>query len=63
MVQKTAILRTSIFVAVSAPTSLAVRIAEACGITLIAIARGHNFEIFSHPERIAASPSKSAMVA
>jgi FdhD protein len=53
MVQKTAILGASILVAVSAPTALAVRVAEACGMTLVAIARGDEFEIFSHPERIA----------
>jgi len=34
------------------PTALAVRSAEACGITLIEIARGSAFEIFSHPEGI-----------
>ncbi len=55
MVQKTAVLGASILVAVSAPTALAVRVAEACGITLIAIARGRDFEIFSHPERVATS--------
>jgi FdhD protein len=55
MVQKTAILGASILVAVSAPTALAVRVAEACGMTLVAIARGQDFEIFSHPKRIAAS--------
>jgi FdhD protein len=55
MVQKTAILGASILVAVSAPTALAVRVAEACGMTLVAIARGQNFEIFSHPKRIAAT--------
>jgi FdhD protein len=52
MVQKTAILGASILVAVSAPTALAVRVAEACQITLVAIARGQDFEIFSHRERI-----------
>jgi FdhD protein len=54
MVQKTAILGASILVAVSAPTALAVRVAEACGMTLVAIARGDDFEIFSHPRRVAA---------
>lgn len=54
MVQKTATLGASILVAVSAPTALAVRVAEACGITLVAIARGEDFEIFSHPYRITA---------
>lgn len=53
MVQKTAILGATVLVAMSAPTALAVGIAEACGMTLIAIARGQDFEIFSHPERIA----------
>ena len=52
MVQKTAILGASILVAVSAPTALAIRTAEACGITLIAVARGVDFEIFTHGERV-----------
>jgi FdhD protein len=55
MVQKTAILGASILVAVSAPTALAVRAAHASGVTLIAIARGQDFEIFSHPQRVAAA--------
>jgi FdhD protein len=52
LVQKAAILGASILVAVSAPTALAVRVAEACGMTLVAIAREDDFEIFSHPRRI-----------
>ena len=52
MVQKTAVMGTSILVAVSAPTALAIRTAEAAGITLIAIARGRDFEIFTHPARV-----------
>jgi FdhD protein len=58
MVQKTAVLGASILVAVSAPTALAVRVAEACGMTLVAIARGQDFEIFSHPKRIVMAASK-----
>jgi FdhD protein len=53
MVQKTAFLGIPFIVAVSAPTALAVRTAEAAGITLVAIARGDGFEIFTHPHRIA----------
>ena len=53
MVQKTAMLGASVLVAVSAPTALAVRTAEAAGITLAAIARDDGFEIFTHPHRIA----------
>ena len=54
MVQKTAAIGAPLMVAVSAPTALAVRMAEAAGITLAAIARADGFEIFMHPERIAA---------
>ena len=52
MVQKAAVMGASILVAVSAPTALAIRTAEACGMTLIAIARGQDFEIFTHPGRV-----------
>jgi len=52
MVQKTAAMGAPLMVAVSAPTALAVRMAEAAGITLAAIARADGFEIFTHPERI-----------
>jgi FdhD protein len=53
MVQKTAQLGAPVIVAMSAPTALAVRTAEAAGITLAAIARGDGFEIFTQPHRIA----------
>jgi FdhD protein len=52
MVQKTAAMGAPLMVAVSAPTALAVRMAEASGITLAAIARADGFEIFTHPSRI-----------
>ena len=52
MVQKTAAIGSSILIAISAPTTLAVRTAHACGITLVAIARGREFEIFTHPDGI-----------
>ncbi|MFN7011519.1 MAG: formate dehydrogenase accessory sulfurtransferase FdhD [Allorhizobium sp.] len=54
MVQKTAALKCPVLIAVSAPTALAVRTAEAAGITLVGIARGDEFEIFTRPERIIA---------
>jgi FdhD protein len=53
MVQKSAAIGTGIIIAVSAPTALAIRTAEACGITLVGIARGRDFEIFSHPAGVA----------
>ncbi len=52
MVQKAAMIGAPIMVAVSAPTALAVRMAEACGMTLLAIARKDGFEIFTHPHRV-----------
>jgi FdhD protein len=54
IVQKTAALGASILVAVSAPTALAVRAAEACGMTLVGIARKRDFEVFTHMDRISA---------
>lgn len=55
MVQKTAAIGAPLMVAVSAPTALAVRMADAAGITLAAIARADGFEVFTHPERVAAN--------
>ena len=52
MVQKTAAVGAPLLVAVSAPTALALRTAETAGITLVAVARGDGFEIFTHPQRI-----------
>jgi FdhD protein len=52
MVQKTAALGAPLLVAVSVPTALAVRTAEAAGITLVAVARSDGFEIFTRPDRI-----------
>ena len=53
MVQKAAMAGFPALVAVSAPTALAVRTADAAGITLAAIARRDGFEVFAHPQRIA----------
>jgi FdhD protein len=52
MVQKSAMIGAPVVVAVSAPTALAIRVAEEAGITLIGIARTDGFEIFTHPHRI-----------
>jgi FdhD protein len=52
LIQKTARLGAPVVAAVSAPTAAGIRLAENCGITLVAIARGQDFEIFTHPERI-----------
>ncbi|MGL5165085.1 MAG: formate dehydrogenase accessory sulfurtransferase FdhD [Afipia sp.] len=52
MVQKTASIGASMIVSVSAPTALAVKMAERANITLAAIARADGFEVFTHPHRI-----------
>ncbi|QGM97898.1 formate dehydrogenase accessory sulfurtransferase FdhD [Methylocystis parvus] len=52
LVQKAARIGAPIIAAISAPTALAVRNAEKCGMTLVAVMRGRDFEIFTHPGRI-----------
>jgi FdhD protein len=52
MVQKTASAGISMLVAVSAPTGLAVRVAEQCGLTLVGFARENRYVIYSHVENI-----------
>jgi FdhD protein len=49
MVQKAAMARMSALVAISAPTAAAVRLAENCGLTLVAFARGGNFVCYANP--------------
>ncbi|MBB3658889.1 FdhD protein [Rhizobium sp. BK650] len=61
MVQKTAILGAPILIAISAPTALAIRTAEEAGMTLVALVRDEDFEIFTHPHRL--SPGNIADVA
>ena len=52
MVQKAAMLGAPILVAISAPTALAIRVADRAGITLVGVARTDGFEIFSHAKRV-----------
>lgn len=56
MVQKAAVMGAQVLVAVSAPTALAVRTAEAAGMTLVAVAREDAFEVFTGAERIVSWP-------
>ncbi len=53
MIQKTAAIGAAFIIAVSAPTALAIRTAEAAGMTLVALVRGDEFDIFTHPQRVA----------
>lgn len=58
LVQKAAMIGAPVIVAVSAPTALALRMADSAGITLIGVARGDEFEVFTHPSRITAETVK-----
>ncbi len=60
MVQKAAVLGAGVLAAISAPTSLAIRTAEAAGITLCAVVRQDGFEVFTHPGRILMPATESA---
>lgn len=53
MVEKAAVMGTSVLIAISAPTALALRTAEAAGLTVVAVVRANGFEVFTHPQRIA----------
>jgi len=56
MVQKAATAGIGVLAAVSAPTSLAVDVAQRCGLTLIGFARGANFSVYTHRARLAGAP-------
>jgi len=58
IVQKAAAIGAPAVIAVSAPTALAIRTAESAGMTLVALVRGDEFDIFTHPERIAIGKSR-----
>jgi FdhD protein len=58
LIQKAARFGAPVLIAISAPTAAAVRLAEASNITLVAVARGQDFEIFTHPERLKAKASR-----
>jgi len=52
MVQKAVMLGVPLLAAISAPTALAIRIADQANLTLVALVRGDDFDVYSHPERI-----------
>lgn len=52
MVQKVVILGAPLLAAISAPTALAIRTAEQANLTLAALVRDEDFDIYTHPERI-----------
>lgn len=52
MVQKTAILGSNFIIAISAPSALAIDIAEKAGMTLVALVRGEEFDVYTHADRV-----------
>ncbi len=52
MVQKTAWVGISLLAAISAPTGLAIRLANETGLTLIGFARGDQHVVYTHPRRL-----------
>jgi FdhD protein len=52
MVQKSVLAGAPVVIAVSAPTAHAVRLAEGAGMTLVGLARGGGFEVFTQPRHI-----------
>ena len=61
LIQKAAVAGIPVLVAVSAPTALAVRTAEAACMTLVAVARDDGFEVFTHPQRVAESAPAASL--
>ena len=52
MVQKCATMGIGLLAAISAPTSLAARLAKDAGVTLIGYMREQSYVVYAHPERI-----------
>ncbi|HCQ48002.1 MAG TPA: sulfurtransferase FdhD, partial [Achromobacter sp.] len=54
MVQKTAAAGVAVLAAVSAPTALAIRLAQDANVSLVGFLRGDDATLYSHPERFIA---------
>ncbi len=52
IVHKSAAIGIAVIAAISAPTDLAIRLADQAGITLIAFARGDAMTVYAHPQRL-----------
>jgi FdhD protein len=52
IIQKALLARIPCIVAISAPSSLAVELADRSGITLVGFLRDHSMNVYTHPERV-----------
>lgn len=59
LVQKARMAGLPLFVAVGAPSSLAVRLAQEAGMTLVAFCRGGQFNVYSGPDRLRLAAARS----
>ena len=61
IVQKAAVAGVALVAAVSAPSSLAVELAEQVGMTLVGFLRGASMNVYTHPHRVTLpSPAATA---
>jgi formate dehydrogenase accessory protein FdhD len=58
LVQKAAVFGVPILAAVSRPTALAIRMAEAAGMSLLGLLRGRSANVYSHPARVLSSKQR-----
>ncbi|MET0693320.1 MAG: formate dehydrogenase accessory sulfurtransferase FdhD [Propionibacteriaceae bacterium] len=61
LTQKAVLAGIPILVAVSAPSSLAVELAEEAGLTLVGFVRGDTMNVYTHPERVVASVAAASL--
>ena len=57
LTQKAVLAGIGMLVAVSAPSSLAVDLADEAGLTLVGFVRGESMNVYTHPERIVPDPA------
>ena len=60
IVQKAAACGVEVIAAISAPSSLAIDLAQEAGVTLIGFLRGERLCVYAHPQRIKPAPSQPA---
>jgi FdhD protein len=63
MVQKAATVGLPLLAAISAPTALAVRMAQAANLTMVALARADGMRVYSHPEYIDCVTANEELIA
>jgi FdhD protein len=57
LVRQAAAAGIGLLAAMSAPTALAIRVADAAGMALVGFARGDSAAVYTHPERVRQGPS------